>query len=260
MTVPDLLAWTARHGIPFVHLRGGARGYDLARQERATLQSWRRCAEQSVPVTGVTADLDLADFLTADEPARARARTELERLAAATVVLGAGWVRLLGRTAPQNRLCQAMRGTVLPTVAVPLLVELHHPGWLEPAALSALHVLLQRQPQLRLLADTAQLAAAIPSAGGEANIALQRVLGFARVLHLSDDGAGLDTAGHTMVAVRAADRIVNGQDIEIAFEWTGQPRTTQECWDRYRAACRWWAKIWAHPSAGAIGCSFDHDR
>ncbi|WP_327378822.1 AP endonuclease (plasmid) [Streptomyces sp. NBC_01216] len=240
--VPELLEWTAAQAIPFVHLRGGPRGYDLARQKRATLESWRRYARQFTPVTGVTADLDLADLFAADETDRARARAELERLAAAAAVLGAGWVRLLGRTVPQGGLFQAMHGGELPDVALPLLVELHHPLWLEPAALDALEVLLKRWPRLRLLADTAQLAAALPSAGQDAEDALQRALGFARVLHLSDDGSGLHKADHRMVAARAAQRIAGGQGIELAVEWTGHPRTAQVCLERYQSACRWWAE------------------
>ncbi|MEE1930662.1 AP endonuclease [Streptomyces sp. TRM 70351] len=209
---------------------------------RVVVRAVSRCARQLAPVTGVTANLDLADLFTADEEARARARTELERLDAAGVMLGAGWVRLLGRTVPWGRLFQAMHGGELPEAELPLLVELHHPDWLEPAALNALEVLLERWPRLRLLADTAQLAAAVPSAGPGADAALQRVLGFARVVHLSDDGFGLDTAGHRMVAARAAQRIAGGHGIELAVEWTGRRRTAQACLERYRSACRWWAE------------------
>ncbi|MEJ8654781.1 AP endonuclease [Streptomyces sp. MS1.AVA.3] len=247
LSVPDLLAWAAHQGIPFVHLRGGTRGYDLARQKIATLDCWRRCAQRFVPITGVTADLDLADLFDLTAPARARARAELERLATTAAALGAGWVRLLGRTVPQGRLLQAMRSGALPAVAVPLLVELHHPDWLAPAMLATLEELLGRWPQLRLLADTAQLAAAVPSAGGDTNMALERVLRRARVLHLSNDGTGLDTAGHRMIAARAAHRIAGGQDIEVAVEWTGQPRTTQVCLGQFRAACHWWAESTAAP-------------
>ncbi|WP_282698289.1 AP endonuclease [Streptomyces sp. CC208A] len=249
LRVPELLEWTASQGISFVHLRGGPRGYDLARQERATLESWRECARQFAPVTGVTADLDLADLFAADETARDRAQVELERLVVAAAVLGAGWVRLLGRIVPRGRLFQAMYGGGLPEVELPLLVELHDPGWLEPAALDTLEVLLERWPRLRLLADTSQLAAAVPSAGQGSDEALHRVLAFARVVHLSDDGSGLHTAGHRMVAAQAARQIAGGRDIEVAVEWTGRPRTTRACLARYRSACRWWAEYGSPPAA-----------
>ncbi|MFI0220448.1 AP endonuclease [Streptomyces lydicus] len=240
VSVPELLEWAGHEGLPFLHLRGGPRGYDLTRQKAATLRYWRQCAEQCVPITGVTADLDLIDLFAPSRPERAHAREELERLAAAAEALGATWVRLLGRTVPQGRLLEVVLDEELPQVTVPLLVELHHPGWLAPTAVDALEELLQRRPHLRLLADTAQLAAAVPSTDGGAGPALERVLDFARVLHLSDSGSGLNSDGHARVAMAVARRIAEGQHIEVAVEWTGQPRTAQECLDQYRAACRWW--------------------
>ncbi|MFF7098053.1 AP endonuclease [Streptomyces rubradiris] len=242
LSVPELLEWAAGQGVPFVHLRGGPRGCDLAAQSPDVLAQWRRAALRWVPVTGVTADLDLADLFRLAAPERARARDALERLAAAAAALGAGWVRLLGRTVPQGPLLNAMLGSQLPAARLPLLVELHHPGWLAPEALDALEELLDRWPRLRLLADTAQLAAARPTADGGADAALERVLDFARVLHLSDDGTQADTAGRDLVAGQVRRRIAAGQDLEVAVEWTGQPRTPQACLDRYQEACHRWTQ------------------
>lgn len=240
--VPELLLWAAGEGVPFVHLRGGPRGCDLAAQSPDVLTQWRRAASRWVPVTGVTADLDLTDLFCPAAPERARARAELARLSAAAAALGAGWVRLLGRTVPQGPLLNAMLGSQLPAVRLPLLVELHHPGWLAPDALDALEEMLGRWPRLRLLADTAQLAAARPTAGGGADEALERILDFTRVLHLSDDGTQADAVGRDLVAGRARRRITGGQDLEVAVEWTGQPRTPQACLERYRDACHRWTQ------------------
>jgi len=242
LDVPELLEWASPQGVPFVHLRGGPRGFDLARQPPQVLAHWRRCSEAFVPVTGVTADLDLADLFASSVSKRAWAQAELEFLAVATAAIGAGWVRLLGRTVPRGPLLAAMLTDELPVARLPLLVELHHPGWLAPAALDALEALLKRWPRLTVLADTSQLAAALPSAGGDGDVALGRVLDLSRVLHLSDDGSGRDTAGRAVVAEQARDRIGSGQGIEVAVEWTGQPRTTQACLERHRQACRWWAQ------------------
>ncbi|WP_329453648.1 AP endonuclease (plasmid) [Streptomyces sp. NBC_01724] len=242
LDVPELLEWAGAQGVPFVHLRGGPRGFDLARQPQEVLARWRRCGESFVPVTGVTADLDLADLFALSVPERARARAELELLAVAAAAIGAGWVRLLSRAVPQGPLLAAMLTGKLPVSRLPLLVELHHPSWLAPAALGALERLLELWPRTRILADTSQLAAALPSADGKGDVALERVLDLSRVLHLSDDGSGLDAAGRAVVAERARDRIGSGQGIEVAVEWTGQPRTPQACLDRHREACRWWAQ------------------
>jgi hypothetical protein len=242
LDVPELLEWAGAQGVPFVHLRGGPRGFDLARQSPEVLAHWRRCGESFVPVTGVTGDLDLADLFALSAPERARARAELELLTAAAAAIGAGWVRLLGRTVPRGPLLAAMLTGELPVSRLPLLVELHHPGWLAPSALDALETLLERWPRIRVLADTSQLAAALPSAVGEGDEALERVLDLSRVLHLSDDGGGLDAAARALVARRARDRVGSGQGIEVAVEWTGQPRTAQACLDRHREARRWWAQ------------------
>ncbi|MFF4934558.1 AP endonuclease [Streptomyces griseofuscus] len=240
--MPELLEWAAEQGVPFVHLRGGPRGCDVARQAPDVLARWRRAAQRWVPVTGVTADLDLTDLFALAAPERERARAELECLAAAADALGAGWVRLLGRTVPKGPLLEAMLGSRLPQARLPLLVELHHPGWLAAEAVDALEEMLKRWPHLRLLADTTQLAAARSAASGDADTALERVLHFTRVLHLSDDGTGLDAAGRNLVAARALRRIADGQHMEVAVEWTGQPRTPQACLSRYLDACREWAQ------------------
>ncbi|MFE9424128.1 AP endonuclease [Kitasatospora sp. NPDC006697] len=244
LDVPELLAWAADEQLPFVHLRGGPRGVDLARRDTATLAHWRHCAQGAVPVTGVSADLDLADLFDPDEGARAMAERELLGLARAAEALGAGWVRLLARTPPAGR--GAFRGRSLPTTAVPLLAELHHPGWLTETALGALEELLDRSPQFGLLADTAQLGAAVDAAGPGAAARLERVLARTRVLHLSDEGQGLENAGRRAVAELAAARIAAGQAIEVAVEWTGQPRTPAQCLTRYRAAAAWWNRVQRH--------------
>ncbi|WP_049579825.1 hypothetical protein [Streptomyces sp. SBT349] len=235
LDVPELLGWAAAARIPFLHLRGGPRGYDLARRHPKELERWRRAAEAArVPIAGVTSDLDLADLVTGTAPSRAAAREELGRLAESAARLGARWVRLLARVEPTSAYLTALRNAVVPTPAVGLPVELHHPGWLCGDAPATFTELLRRNDQLRLLADTAQLAAARNSK------VLLRLLPWARVLHLSDDGAGFGHPDRTAVAMAAAARIGGGQRIEVAVEWTGQPRTPAECLARYRSALTWW--------------------
>ncbi len=214
LAVPDLLAWAAIEGIPFIHLRGGPRGYHLTSLDTGTVRGWRRIVADTVPITGVTSDIDLADVMRR-EPG---ACEKLVRLAELSAELGAGWVRLLARTPPTS----GWTPRELPETAVPLLVEPHHPGWLVPEAFAML-------PDVRLLADTRQLASGSPMPA----TAVER----ADVLHLSDDGEGLDPAAADL----AAHRIAAGQRIEVAVEWTGPDRTPATCLARYRAAVSWWA-------------------
>jgi hypothetical protein len=100
LDVTALLTLAAGHQVPFLHLRGGPKGYDLARRDQAQLAAWARQAHDGVPVTMVTADLDLADFLQPAAPEYRRASADLERLAEATRALGANAVRLLARRPP----------------------------------------------------------------------------------------------------------------------------------------------------------------
>lgn len=243
LQVPSLLAWAAAEGIGFVHLRGGPQGFALADRDTATLRSWRRAVEDTVPITGVTADVDLADLLTDDLQTQREAREEVLRLASAASVLGAGWVRLLARAPLAAGGARTWRESRLPDTAVPLLVELHHPQWLHPGTFAVMDGLLRRCSKLRLLADTAQLASALAARGEHARAVLARSVAWTEVLHLSDNGEGLHTLGHAAVAQLAAGRIAAGHPLEVAVEWTGDDRSPHVCLARYRSAAAWWDQI-----------------
>lgn len=236
LEVPDLLAWAHRHGLGFVHLRGGPRGFDLARRETAEVERWRRAAAERVPITGVTADLDLADLHHPDPAHRSWALRELENLARAARAVGANWVRLLARTPLSTPL------TAPVDAGMPLLVELHHPAWWEAAPHRFLLDLLDEDPGVAVLADTAQLAHAQSVIGPGVEQRWEQVAARAQVLHLSDNGSGLDP-GHARIARSLARRIHAGQQVEVAVEWTGPDRTRAVCLRRYRALRRWWHHI-----------------
>jgi hypothetical protein len=239
LDVPELLSWASHSGIPFIHLRGGPRGFDLAARDQADLRRWRRISDARVPITGVTTDTDLADLLADDPEARRQAHVQVTQLAEAAQILGARWLRLLARH-PLTRIPAMVAAVSLTRYAVPLLVELHHPGWLQHEPRAVLDALV-RWPRVRLLADTAQLANAFTTTDGEARSMLAWTLEHAEVLHLSDAGPGLDASRHTDVADAAAARIAAGHRIEVAVEWTGADRTTAACLARYRAHSTWWA-------------------
>lgn len=236
LEVPDLLAWVHRHGLGFVHLRGGPRGFDLVRRETAELEWWRRAAAARAPITGVTADLDLADLHHSDPAHRARARRELQNLARATRAVGAHWVRLLAHKPLSTPV------TAPVDAGVPLLVELHHPTWWEAAPHRVLLDLLDGDPGVAGLADTAQLAHAQSVIGPDVGKRWEQVAARTQVLHLSDNGSGLNP-GHARIARSLARRIHTGQQVEVAVEWTGPDRTRAVCLRRHRALTRWWHHI-----------------
>lgn len=286
LEVPDLLAWAAGHGIPFVHLRGGQRGYDLATRDPGTLRRWRHASAATVPITGITADTDLADLMTSDRLRRRAAVDQVRRLTDAASALGASWVRLLARnplhplTVTNNanddngddtdhgahhdgRAGAGLFDVVeVADLAVPLLIELHHPLWLARRPHAALVRLLTRQPRLRLLADSAQLAHAIDrlhngprrnvrggtggamdgvGGGGRAAERLHRLVPWIEVLHLSDHGPGLTAPGHKLVAGQVSRYIAGGRRVEVAVEWTGADRSPATALARYREHAAWWA-------------------
>ncbi|NVI87513.1 AP endonuclease [Actinomadura sp. BRA 177] len=238
LEVPELLSWVARHNIPSVHLRGGSRGYDIAGQDAGTWSRWRQVSAATVPITGITADTDLADLISSDSAVHARAHDQVRRLANAARSLGAGWVRLLARH-PLHR----FPGTPLAEFAVPLLVELHHSAWLARRPHSVLLRLLKQQPNLRLLADSAQLSNALAQVDdGRADERLRQLAPWIGVLHLSDPGLGLTGLGHARVADHVIDLIADGQHIEVAVEWTGTDRAPSTALVRYQEAVTWWAR------------------
>ncbi|WP_435109983.1 hypothetical protein [Nocardiopsis synnemataformans] len=204
-------------------------------------EKWRLAAAGTVPIIGVTAGLDLAGLDLADiHPAVAapdRARLELESLARAAAAVGAGWVRLLARhplTTPVPALVD---------LAVPVVVELHHPAWWQAAPHRVLLDLLDTDPSMGVLADTAQLthARTVHSAGMEKRWGA--VADRVRVLHLSDNGTETTTGGHEQAARDLAARIHTGQPVEVAVEWTGADRSRAVCLDRHRSLTRWWRTL-----------------
>jgi hypothetical protein len=96
LDVTAVLTLAAEQQVPFVHLRGGPRGYDLARREDPTLSRWARHSQASVPITLVTTELDIAQFQPASHCYQ-HAGTELDRVGRVSAILGAHAVRLLAR-------------------------------------------------------------------------------------------------------------------------------------------------------------------
>ncbi|QOC93848.1 apurinic/apyrimidinic endonuclease family protein [Micromonospora craniellae] len=237
----DLFALSTAYQIPFLHLRGGQRGFDLARRDTTTLDRWACRAQSSPPITAVTADLDLADFNRPGTQAYRRANAELDRLADATALLGTHSVRLLARRVIEQR---EWAGIALPNLAqygMTTLIELHDPAWFTGQPLASMAAYLDRVEGLALLIDTAQVHSAYLRAGslnslGDDLAALER---HTRVVHISDNGYGLTGGGHRIVA-QTFGRAGDDGHVEVAFEWTGADRSVQECMSRYRYAVRWW--------------------
>jgi hypothetical protein len=243
--VPELLSLARDWSVPFVHLRGGPRGVDLVRRETSELTAWRHWTEHTVPISGVTADLDLADILADDPAVRANAGAELAALAGAARCVGARWVRLLARTPPGCHAAFTMTGVPVPDVGLPLLVEPHEPAWWSRRCFAQLTDLLARTPSLRLLADTAQLNS-VPITAPDYDILLNDVLDRTRVVHICDNGSGVQGRGHRRVVELTGRRIMMGQPLEVALEWTGVDRSPTGFLTRYRSVSAWWAKYGAN--------------
>lgn|GEM_PF-3510002 len=237
-----LLALAVEHEVPFLHLRGGPRGFDLARRDTATLDRWARCSKVSVPITVVTAEIDLIDFARPGTPTYWRASAELNRLGHAASVLRAHAVRLLARHHLDQR---QWADLAVPDLAarhgLTTLIELHEPAWFTDHSVDALVTHLERAPWLALLMDTAQVQQAWRRSEDPDNLAAQvSVLApRTRVIHISDGDDHVPGAGYEIVA-ETFGHLENDSPVEIAFEWTGADRSPQVCLDRYRRAVAWW--------------------
>jgi hypothetical protein len=237
----EFLGLAARWQVPFAHLRGGSRGYDLARIPSAQLTAWARQArEAGVPVTMVTADIDLADFTAPGTARYQQAAREFAALAAAAAELGARAIRLLASAVPRDAAWETLSVPMDAAPGMAVLAELHDPGWFTPAAAARLYGLLDRTPGLALLLDSAQVHDAWltgPAASWPGLIA--GLAARAGVVHLSDRGTGLDQPGHQLLARAARAAAGEGRQAETAFEWTGADRSPQACLARYRGAAAW---------------------
>jgi hypothetical protein len=241
-TIPELAVWAARCQIPFLHLRGGARGCAATRQTAQELDRWRAIADATAPVKLLTADLTLHDLIQPHEQRRRTAERELERTAETASRLGAEMIRVLAGPAPLGgELIPVPR---LPETAMTLLIELHDASWWTPAATERLEDLTHADPRIRLLADTAQAAAGLAGLPEPAaSVIAKHVLAMSAVVHLSDGGSGLTADGHALLAGQAQELLAAGQPLEVAFEWTGPQRTAPVCLSRYHAACAWWYSL-----------------
>ena len=238
----DLLTFAATHQIPFLHLRGGPRGFDLARRDTATLGRWARHSRASVPITAVTADLELVDFLRQHDQTYRRANAELHRLGRATAVLGAYTVRLLARRVLGEREWADLDVPDLTDAyGVTILIDLHDPAWFTAQTATSTAAHLEHLPGLSLLIDSGQIHNACLRSDDSARVAavLNTLRPHTRAVHLSDSGHGTAGAGHRYVA-RAFGHPSDAGPNEIAFEWTGADRSMHGCLTRYHRAVAWW--------------------
>lgn len=234
LTMPELVTWAANARIPFVHLRGGARGHAVLDRPRAVLEHWRESTRSTCPITLVTSDVTLSELTATDAHARALVLGRLELTYEAAAVLGAHTVRILADSPPDS-IKYSLRP---PDARFRLLIELHHASWWTTTGLRAARTLTDGAQNIRLLADSAQAAAGLaPYEAREARQLAARMMALSDVVHLSDNGSGLGAHGHALLAeaARAAE-----SNLEVGFEWTGEPRTVDACLQRYHDACTWW--------------------
>jgi hypothetical protein len=241
------LALAARWQVPHAHLRGGPRGYGLARLPASRLADCARLARESgVPVTMVTADTDLSDFTAPGTSRYDDAARELTALAGVSAQLGARAIRLLARAGPHDAGWGNLSVPASTAPGLSVLAEPHNPAWFSTGAAACLERLLDRVPGLALLLDSAQVHGAwLGNPADSWPLLLAGLAARAGVIHLSDQGAGLDGSGHRLLAQAVRAAAESGHSAEAAFEWTGADRSPQECLARYRAAAGWWAERWA---------------
>ncbi|WP_051967330.1 hypothetical protein [Kitasatospora mediocidica] len=236
----QLLPWARDHAIPFLHLRGGARGHRLSQRTAAQVGGWRALADRTVPVTAVTADVELADLLAGDPSAA----TELAAVAEHGRSLGAPAVRVLATTPPAS---WSPPGRTAELRGRPLLIELHSRDWFTPEALGYVDRLLGSLPRAALLVDSLCFERCAPAPDRAlADWLIDRSI----VVHLSDHGEGFSAPGHRLLlrslhgSMHRSLRDGTGPGPELAFEWTGADRSPAACLARYRQAVAWVEATW----------------
>jgi len=219
---------------------------DIVRRSFAELVDWKQHAQDTVPITGITADLELAEVLAEDRQSRVVAHTELAALAAAARIVGAQWVRLMARTSPGPDTFDLAAARV-PDVGLPILFEPHASAWWTRPTFDALAETLAATPHLRLLVDTAQAHRAQAD-----DRVLATAMRYASVLHICDNGTGLHAVGHRRAARHALNQISSGQPLAVAVEWTGPDRSPAGFNERYRSVCAWWSARRAEHTNGDV--------
>lgn len=194
-------------------------------------------ADETAPIQLLTADVTLGELT--EGPGQGAAEDELARTAHAAARLGAAAIRVLAESAPSDpRRISIPR---LPDAEITLLIEPHNRWWWTPVGTGLLAEMAEGEGRISLLADTAQAAVGLASLDDDtAEVIAADVIARSRVVHLSDDGSGFNAPGHGLLATRAWKAQEAGQEIEVAFEWTGVQRTMPVCLSRYHAACAWW--------------------
>ena len=243
LAMPDLLTWAASENIPFLHLRGGARGHAVLQRSRHELERWAKTAQALCPITLITSDVTLGELTCGDARARSIAQAGLHHTCESAAILGAQQVRILANAPAET----TAHHIPLSDSEISLLIELHHPSWWTTTGLTAAAA-LTCDPRTRLLADSAQAAVGLaPYEPQDARRLAESVIALSGVLHLSDDGTGFGARGHAVLAEAARD---TAADVEVGFEWTGQLRTAEACLQRYTAACAWWRNLGETQRAG----------
>ncbi|MGV9836524.1 hypothetical protein ACWDUL_20380 [Nocardia niigatensis] len=229
--------WAYRNDIPFLHLRGGARGCAATRCSKQELEHWRVIADATAPIRLLTADVTLHDL--AEGPDTRAAQRELARTVRAASLLGVTMTRILADRAPVDP------GRVLvprlPKAEITFLIEPHDRWWWTVEGIDLLSELTGTGRRIRLLADTAQAATGLAATASEtARARVREVVSMSSVVHISDNGSGFGAKGHALLAAQTWQAQRAGQRIEVAFEWTGPERTKPACLSRYHAARAWW--------------------
>ena len=226
--------------IPFLHLRGGARGYNLAQLSEFELERFRKAFEGVVKITLVTTDIDIQDFL-ADGTERRKVVKELRRLSHAAEYLGAQAIRLMGRRALGQSEWLAVKHEIAASGCMPLVIELHDKSWFqEEKILCLLDFCLSWNMGVLLDSQQITLATMKEDCRGLRN-ALRKIRPIVKAIHLSDSGYGLAAPGNCLVA-SVARQAKQSAPIEHAFEWTGEDRSLKAALAAYGRAFEYWQK------------------
>ncbi|XUY30481.1 hypothetical protein RMR21_025705 (plasmid) [Agrobacterium sp. rho-8.1] len=229
------------HSLPFIHLRGGQRGYDFASWTERKLEMLPGIANLLPPVTVVTTEIDITDSslsLPVQNPP-----DNLLRLCHAADLFGANTLRLTARGYVS---CNSWTELIHRWGSVTnkkFVVELHDPLWFNPSA-AATFVKRCERAFIGILIDSQQVSLACRQFGVvQTEEALAIYEPIVRFAHVTDPGSGLTSPGTKMVFNLIANaRAVH--PIEAVFEWTGADRSPERATMAYAVAAQVWENFW----------------
>lgn len=231
--ISELIDKIKIEGIPFLHLRGGAKGYNLLSLSKADLSLFIDICKRGPKVTMLTSDFSLSDFFDVNISFHA-INSELNSYLEIAHLLSASSLRVLATeiidAPPINVKIPLMSSRIKFTI------ELHNPYWFTPQSAEIINNICNEN-NVYILLDSGQVHEACKVHGYlKVKESILIFIDKVNIIHISDNGFGVDDTGHHLVFTLINAFFKFKSEVEIAFEWTGMDRSSKSAFLAYHKA------------------------